>query len=85
MKKPNQEPALKIIAMPADTNPNGDMFGGWLLSMMDLAGATVAKEKCKGRVVTVSVDQMEFKEPVFVGDEITSYALVTLLLNVCLP
>jgi acyl-CoA thioesterase YciA len=68
------EPALRTIAMPADTNPNGDIFGGWLLSQMDLAGGVVAVRRAKGRVVTVSVTSMTFKLPVFIGDEVTCYA-----------
>ncbi len=68
------EPALRAIAMPADTNPAGDMFGGWLLSQMDLAGGTAAVRRAQGRVVTVSVTSMTFHRPVFVGDEVTCYA-----------
>src|SRR5262245_31929648 len=68
------EPTLRTIAMPADTNPNGDVFGGWLLSQMDLAGGTVAVRRAQGRVVTISVTSMTFKRPVFVGDEVTCYA-----------
>ena len=70
------EPALRTIAMPADTNPNGDIFGGWLLAQMDLAGSTVAVRRAKGRVVTVSVTSMTFKRPVFIGDEVTCYAKI---------
>jgi acyl-CoA thioesterase YciA len=68
------EPALRTIAMPADTNPNGDIFGGWLLAQMDLAGGTVALRRAKGRVVTVAVTSMTFLRPVFIGDEVTCYA-----------
>lgn len=69
-------PSLRTIAMPADTNPNGDMFGGWMMSMMDLAGANKAVELAKGPVVTVAVDRMEFHLPVFVGDEVSCYSYV---------
>jgi acyl-CoA thioesterase YciA len=73
---PAVEPALRTIAMPADTNPNGDIFGGWLLAQMDLAGGSVAVQRANGRVATVAVDAMEFHLPVFVGDEVSSYATV---------
>ena len=73
---PNFEPALKTIAMPKDTNPNGDIFGGWLLSQMDLAGAVVVKEECDCAVVTVAVDAMTFHEPVFIGDQVSCYVKI---------
>ena len=71
---PAGEPALKTIAMPADTNPNGDIFGGWLLSQMDLAGAVVAYDRAQGRVATVALDAMSFLAPVAVGDLVLCYA-----------
>jgi acyl-CoA thioesterase YciA len=71
---PQGEPALRAIAMPADANPHGDIFGGWLLSQMDLAGGTVATRRAKGRTVTVAVTAMTFHRPVFIGDEVTCYA-----------
>jgi acyl-CoA thioesterase YciA len=71
---PQTEPALRAIAMPADANPAGDIFGGWLLSQMDLAGSTVATRRAKGRVVTVAITGMTFHRPVFVGDEVSCYA-----------
>jgi acyl-CoA thioesterase YciA len=70
---PASEPALRAIAMPADTNPHGDIFGGWLLCQMDLAGATVATRRAGGRVVTVAVTAMTFHRPVLVGDEVTCF------------
>src|ERR1700686_589263 len=73
---PQMEPALRAIAMPADTNPHGDIFGGWLLSQMDLAGSTVATRRACGRVVTVAITAMSFPRPVYVGDEVTCYATV---------
>src|SRR6185437_7945694 len=73
---PDTEPTLRAIAMPADTNPHGDIFGGWLLSQMDLAGSTVATRRACGRVVTVAITAMTFHRPVFVGDEVTCYAEV---------
>ncbi|NNG05960.1 MAG: acyl-CoA thioesterase [Inquilinus sp.] len=73
---PDAEPALRTIAMPADANPNGDIFGGWLLSQMDLAGSVVAYERAQGRIATVAIDAMSFVQPVFIGDLVTSYAEV---------
>jgi acyl-CoA thioesterase YciA len=73
---PDSEPALRAIAMPADANPHGDIFGGWLLAQMDLAGSTVATRRAKGRVVTVAITAMTFHRPVFVGDEVTCYAKI---------
>jgi acyl-CoA thioesterase YciA len=73
---PAIEPALKTIAMPADANPSGDIFGGWLLAQMDLAGGIVAQRRARGRVATVAVTAMEFKLPVFVGDEVACYGQV---------
>ena len=74
---PSAEPALRAIAMPADTNPHGDIFGGWLLCQMDLAGATVATRRAGGRVVTIAITAMVFHRPVCVGDEVSCYASVT--------
>ena len=67
----------RVIAMPADTNPEGDIFGGWLLAHMDLVGATPAFELAQGRCVTVALDGMVFHQPVAVGDEVSFYARVT--------
>jgi acyl-CoA thioesterase YciA len=73
---PTGEPALRAIAMPADANPNGDIFGGWLLAQMDLAGGNVAKQRAKGRVATVGLERMAFHLPVFIGDEVSCYAMI---------
>ena len=70
----SKQPALKTIAMPADANPNGDIFGGWLLSQMDLAGAAVAYHRAGGRIATIAVDGMSFLQPVFIGDLVSFYA-----------
>lgn len=70
---PVGEPSLRAIAMPADTNPNGDIFGGWLLSQMDLAGGNFAGQRARGRVATVAVTAMTFHLPVFVGDEVSCH------------
>lgn len=74
---PTGDPAIRTLAMPADTNPNGDIFGGWLMSHMDVAGATVAIPRAGGRVVTVAVDAMTFLAPVYVGDVVSFYAVIT--------
>jgi len=74
---PQGELAIRTIAMPADTNPNGDIFGGWLMSQMDLAASSIAHSRAHGRVATVAVDAMSFLSPVFVGDEVTLYASIT--------
>ena len=71
--KENQGPALRSFAMPADTNPSGDIFGGWILSQMDLAGGAFAKKLAGKRVVTVGIEAMNFHLPVYVGDEVSCY------------
>lgn len=73
---PTSKPTLCAIAMPMDTNPHGDIFGGWLISQMDLAGSSVATRRAKGRVVTVAIAGMTFHRPVYVGDEVACYANV---------
>ncbi|MGF1686461.1 acyl-CoA thioester hydrolase YciA [Photobacterium japonica] len=70
---PRGQLLLRTLAMPADTNANGDIFGGWIMSQLDLAGAILAKEISGGRVVTVSVDSIAFKAPVKVGDVVCCY------------
>ncbi len=67
---------LRTIAMPRDANPSGDIFGGWTLSQMDLAGATLAAERTGGRVATVSIDAMKFLRPISVGDEVTCFCTI---------
>lgn len=71
---PEGAPVIRTIAMPGDTNPEGDIFGGWLMSLMDLAGATVAFRLASGRCATVAVDGMTFLNPVSVGDEVSLFA-----------
>lgn len=70
------EPAIKVIAMPKDANADGDMFGGWILSMMDLAASIPAKKVAKKRIVTVAIDNINFHQPVFVGDCVECFAVV---------
>src|SRR5262249_56226496 len=72
-ESPQTAPLVRVIAMPADANRNGDIFGGWLLSQMDLAGGSLALQRAQGRCATVAVDGMVFHEPVFVGDEVSCY------------
>lgn len=71
---PAREPAIRVTAMPADTNVYGDIFGGWLIGQMDLAAGSVASRYAHGRAVTVAMDGMQFHAPVFVGDEVSVYA-----------
>ncbi len=70
---PAAQPLVRVMAMPADANPNGDIFGGWLLAQMDLAGGNLAVRRARGRCATVAVDGMVFHEPVYVGDEVSCY------------
>jgi acyl-CoA thioesterase YciA len=72
-----RDPALRTLAMPADANANGDIFGGWLLAQMDMAGAVPAMRRAKGRVATVAVQAMTFHRPVLIGDLVSCYAEVT--------
>jgi acyl-CoA thioesterase YciA len=66
--------SIRTLAMPADTNANGDIFGGWLLSQMDIAGGIFASKLAKSRTVTVAIDAMNFRKPVFVGDLVSVHA-----------
>lgn len=71
---PDVPPSIRTIAMPADTNPNGDIFGGWLMSQMDLAAGNVATRRSRGRAATVAVEAITFLGPVMVGDEVSLFA-----------
>jgi acyl-CoA thioesterase YciA len=71
---PSGELVIRTIAMPADANGNGDIFGGWLISQMDLGGAILARNTARSRVTTVAVDGMSFLHPVAVGDTVSCYA-----------
>ncbi len=71
-----RNPAMRVTAMPADANPYGDIFGGWLMSLMDSGAGLVAARLAKGRAVTVAMDGMEFHRPVKVGDEVSVYAQI---------
>ena len=70
---PSTVPAIRSVAMPADANPNGDIFGGWLMSQMDLAGGAHAYQEANGRTATVAVDAMSFHLPVQIGDLVSCY------------
>ena len=70
----DKEVALRMVPMPADANPHGDIFGGWIMAQVDLAGGTVASRRARGRTVTVAVNSFVFKQPVFIGDLLTFYA-----------
>lgn len=72
----DRQPTLRVVPMPADTNGAGDIFGGWIMSQVDIAGSIVAIRRAKGRVTTVAVNAFQFKKPVFVGDVLSLYAEV---------
>ena len=75
-KLPEAEPTTRVLAMPADTNPAGDIFGGWIMSQVDIAGGIAAGRRAGMRVATVAVKSFAFKKPVYVGDLISCYARV---------
>ncbi len=72
----NRQPALRVMPMPADLNPSGDVFGGWIMSMVDIAGGIPAHRRTRGRIATVAVNAFTFKQPVSVGDVVSFYAEV---------
>jgi acyl-CoA thioesterase YciA len=72
----DKQPTIRIIPMPADTNANGTIFGGWVMAQVDLAGSVPATQRAMGKVATVAVNSFAFKEPVFVGDLVSFYAAV---------
>ena len=76
LEEPKGELVIRTIAMPADTNPNGDIFGGWIMSQMDLGSGILAAKTAKARVVTVAMEGMSFLQPVRVGDTVACYAWV---------
>ncbi|MDH5542020.1 MAG: acyl-CoA thioesterase [Nitrospinota bacterium] len=85
----DRQPDLRVLAMPRDANSFGDIFGGWIMAQVDIAGAVVASKKVKGRVVTVAVTEFQFKKPVFVGDlvscfgEIVKIGKTSITVDVC--
>src|SRR5690348_13567426 len=70
---PAKQPALRVVPMPADANQNGDIFGGWIMAQVDIAGGTVAARIARGRVATVAVKEFVFKQPVQIGDLLSFY------------
>ena len=73
---PNEDPVLRVVPMPADANQHGDVFGGWIMSQVDIAGGILAALRANGRVATVAVTSFVFKQPVFVGDRVSFYGVV---------
>lgn len=74
---PRGELSIRTLAMPADTNQNGDIFGGWLLGQMDIGGGIFSSKLADGRTVTVAIDGMTFRKPVYVGDVVSVYVDLT--------
>ena len=75
-EQPKGELVIRTVAMPADTNPNGDIFGGWIMSQMDIGSGIIASKTAKSRVATIAVEGMSFLQPVKVGDTVACYAFV---------
>jgi acyl-CoA thioesterase YciA len=73
---PDREPVLRVVPMPADANYHGDIFGGWIMSQVDLAGSIPASRRARGRVATVAVNSFVFKQPVLIGDLVTFFAAI---------
>jgi acyl-CoA thioesterase YciA len=74
---PDKAPTLRVVPMPADANQHGDIFGGWVMSQVDIAGGVVAARRARGRVATVAVNAFVFKQPVLVGDVVSFFAEIT--------
>lgn len=70
----DRQPVLRVMPRPRDTNTAGDIFGGWIMSQVDMAGAVIAAKRAQGRVVTVAVNAFQFKQPVYTGDVVSFYA-----------
>lgn len=73
---PRKEPTIRVVAMPSDANYTGDVFGGWLMGQVDVAGSIPALHRARGRVATVAVNSFVFKQPLFVGDVVSFYAQI---------
>jgi len=71
---PDREPTLRVVPLPRDVNQNGDIFGGWVMSWVDIAGGVLAAQRARGRVATVAVNSFVFKQPVLIGDVVSFYA-----------
>jgi acyl-CoA thioesterase YciA len=76
VKVPGVEPVLRVMPMPSDVNPSGDVFGGWVMAQVDIAGAVPAMRLARGRVATVAVNSFLFKQPISVGDIVSFYAQI---------
>jgi acyl-CoA thioesterase YciA len=70
----NKDPVLRVVPMPADANQHGDIFGGWIMAQVDIAGGVLAARRARGRVATIAVNSFQFKQPVFIGDVLSFYA-----------
>ena len=73
---PDREPTLRVAAMPSDANYTGDIFGGWLMGQVDIAGSIPAVQRARGRVATVAVNSFVFKQPIFIGDVVSFYTRI---------
>jgi acyl-CoA thioesterase YciA len=73
---PAEEPALRVVPMPADANYHGDIFGGWIMSQVDIAGSVPASRRARGRIATVAVNSFVFKQPVLIGDVVSFYSTI---------
>ena len=80
----NTQPSIRVLAMPANTNSAGDIFGGWLMSQMDIAGSVMGHRVASGRVVTVAVNDFQFIQPVYVGDLVSIFTDVSRIGNTSL-
>src|SRR5512143_3049953 len=74
---PDRPPTLRVVPMPADANQHGDIFGGWVMSQVDIAGGVLAAQRARGRVATVAVNSFTFKQPVLIGDQVSFYSTIT--------
>ena len=76
VRLPDEQPALRVVPMPADANYHGDIFGGWIMSQVDIAGSVPASRRARGRIATVAVNSFVFKQPVLIGDLVSFYARI---------
>lgn len=74
---PKEAPTLRVVPMPSDANQHGDIFGGWIMAQVDIAGSVPASQRARGRVATIAVNSFVFKEPVLIGDLVSFYASIT--------
>ena len=74
---PDKQPTLRVVPMPADANQHGDIFGGWVMSQVDIAGGVAAARRARGRGATVAVNSFVFKQPVLIGDQVSFYSEIT--------